>query len=52
MKNLRIRTSFSIALAVKCRLVQVTKMGKNRRGHAMGGGGGFYDLTQKGKRKY
>jgi len=41
MKNLRIRTSFSIALAVKCRLVQVTKMGKNRRGHAMGGGGGF-----------
>jgi len=40
MRNSRIRTSFSIGLAVKCRLVQVIKMGENRRGHAIWGGGG------------
>jgi len=43
MRNLRIRTSFSIGLAVKCRLVQVTKMGRNRSGHAILGGSGKFE---------
>lgn len=45
MRNLRISTSFSIGLAVKCRLVQVTKMGKNRRGIRCLGGKGVQNLT-------